>query len=117
MLTSETKTELNVYYTKANKWIKLELKLYYTDANKWTKTELKYYTNAKKWIKHEYTDANKRSYLLEKRTEYQTLTGTWIKQNLNINHQTKRHTSNVNINQMKFQHKSTQKEEIKLLRP
>ena len=57
-----------------------------------------YYTNAKKWIKHEYTDANKRSYLLEKRTEYQTLTGTWIKQNLNINHQTKRHTSSVNIN-------------------
>ena len=76
-----------------------------------------YYTNAKKWIKHEYTDANKRSYLLEKRTEYQTLTETWIKQNLNINHQTKRHTSNVNINQTKSQHKSTQKEEIKLLRP
>ena len=113
---------MKLYYTDANKWIKPELKLYYTDANKWTKTELKlYYTNAKKWIKPElklyYTDANKRSYLLEKRTEYQTLTGTWIKRNLNINHQTKRHTSNVNINQTKSQHKSTQKEEIKLLRP
>ena len=84
-----------MYYTDANKWIKPELKLYYTDANKWTKTELKLnYTYANKWIKPElklyYTDANKRSYLLEKRTEYQTLTGTWIKRNLNINQQTKK---------------------------
>ena len=88
------KHELKLYYTDVNKWIKLELKLYYTDANKWTKTELKYYTNAKKWIKPElklyYTDGNKRSYLLEKRTEYQTLIRTWIKCNLDINQQIKR---------------------------